>query len=161
MEALREEVINLNDLRERKKNNSSNKSINNYELKEELKNSVKKMELLQQMESIICELTDITILDEENENKVLNPENMDIIDSEVRRIKEECDMKLTKIKKINKINIEFITVSFLTIVISLIGLLIFAINGFYIIHPIIYVLGIFMGIGWGATALTSIYFNRR
>ncbi|GEA33627.1 hypothetical protein [Clostridium diolis] len=75
--------------------------------------------------------------------------------------KEEADMKLSKTKELNKIHIEFLVVSFITIIFSLIGLLIFSMNGFYIIHPSIYILGFFMGLGWLATAATSIYKHRR
>ncbi len=70
---------------------------------------------------------------------------------------KEVELEMKRIKSLNKEHIEFLLVSLLTIVFSLIGLLIFAIKGLYIIHPSIYILGIFMGIGWGATALTSLY----
>lgn len=75
--------------------------------------------------------------------------------------KEEADMKLNKTKELNKIHIEFLAVSFITIIFSLIGLLIFSMNGFYIIHPSIYILGLFMGLGWLATVAASIHKHRR
>ena len=73
---------------------------------------------------------------------------------------EEVESDMRRINRLNKEHIEFVLVSFLTIFFSMIGLLIFSVNGLYLIHPSIYILGILMGIGWGSTALVSIYKHR-
>ncbi|EOU1463790.1 hypothetical protein C4D21_03365 [Clostridium perfringens] len=65
-------------------------------------------------------------------------------------------MKLLNERKLNKVHTEFLLISTITIIISLIGLLLFSATGFYIIHPSIYIIGILMGIGWGATCITSL-----
>lgn len=131
---------------------------NKYELINERNRQADKMELLQLMQELVVELKDVTIL-EETQKSELKARDMDIIDSEIKELKEAYEMKINRINGINKIHIEFLMSAFIAIIISLIGLIIFSINGFYLIHPYIYILGIIMGIGWGATAITSIRCN--
>lgn len=97
-----------------------------------------------------------------NIDSLLNDKNREssYIFKTINKIKEEEHMKLEKVKNLNKEHMEFLLVSFLTVVLSLIGLLIFSIKGLYFIHPSIYLLGLLMGLGWGATALMSIYKHR-
>ncbi len=162
METCDSKVIDLysRQLSNKRKSSTMNKHNANYLLKNETIVISRKMELLRQIESLVVDLK-IEVENEESEKEVLITEKMDIIHSKAEILKEEYDMKLIKLQKLNKIHTEFIVTSFSTIIISLIGLLVFSATGFYFIHPTIYILGIFMGIGWGTTVVTSIYFSRR
>lgn len=75
--------------------------------------------------------------------------------------KEVEKMRVGKQKELNKLHTEFLLVSATTLILSIIGLVIFAMTGKYLIHPSLYVAGAVMGIGWGVTALTSIFTTRR
>ena len=46
------------------------------------------------------------------------------------------------------------------IIMSLIGLIIFAATGKYFMHPFLYIIILLMGIGWTLTAIVSIKSNR-
>lgn len=50
----------------------------------------------------------------------------------------------------------FIITGVSTFVISLIGLIAFAVADFYIIHPSIYIMGTFIGLGWLLTGMSII-----
>lgn len=129
---------------------------------EELSRTSENIEMLETIRSMVS----ILIEDEKTKknNKALKSENVGIIDIEeekILKIEEGYEMKINGIKELQKIHISFLLISSLTIIFSLVGLLVFSASGFYIIHPSIYILGIFMGLGWGATCITSIITRRR
>lgn len=62
-----------------------------------------------------------------------------------------------KLKRIFRKQVNFLLSSFLLIVASLVGMILFYLFDFYIIHPTIYLVTLAMGIGWCATAIVSIY----
>lgn len=70
--------------------------------------------------------------------------------------------KMKKLVPISIINeqIKFLLVSFAFIFVSLIGMIFYYRIGFYIIHPVIYLVTLLMGVGWGATAIFSIKNNK-
>lgn len=50
----------------------------------------------------------------------------------------------------------FIVIGASVFIISLIGLLIFAMSDFYIIHPVLYIFGMILGLGWFLTGMSII-----
>lgn len=54
---------------------------------------------------------------------------------------------------INKIFMKMMITSLIILFLGVIGLVIFSINGIFVISPAIYVLMIAMGLGWGAIAI--------
>lgn len=66
-------------------------------------------------------------------------------------------MATGKLSNIFKKQVKFLLFSFLFIAASLVGILLFSLYGFYVIHPSLYLVTLTMGIGWGATALVSIH----
>lgn len=166
------------DMPERKEKRSSVKNtkeliLNTRENGKFSIDTTSKIELLESLQATLEELIELEVNSNEdnfisvNENKrkqVLKTTEKDIIyskDEEIRKIKKGYEMKLNRVNQLNKVHIEFLLVSAMTIILSLIGLLVFSVNGFYIIHPSLYILGIFMGLGWGATCITSIITRRR
>lgn len=168
----KENVYSFMDLRQRRL--EQNSKLNQIEVEKMVDDKTSNVKIIEQIEEMLHNLKE-----RESCNEIayddINNEEVDRLKSEIVRLKnevirlkneiimqrEECDMKIDKIKNLNKVHLEFIFVSTFTLVISLIGLLIFGMSGFYIIHPSIYIMGIFMGIGWGATAITSIVKTRR
>lgn len=72
-------------------------------------------------------------------------------------------MKVKVIRiKILKPQKELVITGILTIISSVILMIIYYNTGDYIIHPLIYLVTLLMGIGWGATGMASIInFNRK
>ncbi|MDU2436130.1 hypothetical protein [Clostridium perfringens] len=128
----------------------------------------KKLNLLKNLEDIFSLMEQKSYIESiENLNKgqyndkciISEKKYKDIIgrkEKELLEIRKEYEMKLLNERKLNKVHTEFLLISTITIIISLIGLLLFSATGFYIIHPSIYIIGILMGIGWGATCITSL-----
>lgn len=75
--------------------------------------------------------------------------------------KEEELMRKDAINQMKSKQTEFILLSTGTILLSFIGFIIFYTTGFYIVHPSLYLVILMMGIGWLATAITSVCTNRR
>lgn len=158
MEVARKEDKKVIDYWYHKKQRQRVNTNNRYSIIEDRKKQANTLELLRALEDLVVELKDTAIYEEIKKEELENT-NMDIIHSEVENLKEAYEMKISRLNRINKIHLEFLMSAFITIIISLIGLIVFSINGFYIIHPYIYILGVVMGFGWGATAITSIYFR--
>lgn len=80
-------------------------------------------------------------------------------------MKEKIDLRnhkyLTEKNKLLKPQIEFLIVSIIILLLSILGLIIFHLMGKYLIHPSIYIAGILMGIGWLLTAIVSIKESKR
>jgi len=74
--------------------------------------------------------------------------------------KEELDMRKLLMYDVLKEQIKFLIMAICFIIMSLIGMIVFNRTGFYIIHPLLYIITLLMGIGWGATALASIKNNK-
>ena len=55
---------------------------------------------------------------------------------------------------INEIFMKMMIISLIILFLGIIGLIVFSINGTFIISPAICILMIIMGLGWGATAIT-------
>lgn len=55
-----------------------------------------------------------------------------------------------------KEQLKFLYVSFAFVITSLIGMIIYYRTGLYFINPCIYLVTLLIGIGWAATAITSI-----
>lgn len=129
----------------------------------------KKLELLNDIvnkASILLEHEINNSIHEEKSVKsdVLNTNELDILlekDLKYINMEKEYEMKINRIRSLNQVHIEFLLVSFITIILSLVGIIVFSVSGFYIIHPSIYMLLFIMGIGWGATAIASVIKNRR
>lgn len=164
-----EEIINKEkviDISKFKRNKQVQMEYNNK--KDENSFEEKKLNLLRTIEDmfILMEQTRDTKciesvnVDQYNDKCIISEKKYkDIIDKkekELLEIRKEYEMKLLNERKLNKVHIEFLLISTITIIISLIGLLLFSATGFYIIHPSIYIIGILMGIGWGATCITSL-----
>lgn len=95
-----------------------------------------------------------------NENLNTTNLNASYLFNMINQVKEEESMKLGKVKKINRAQAQFLSVSFITIVLSLIGFIIFLISKSCIINPVFFIVTLFMGIGWGATAIASMMLNK-
>ena len=50
---------------------------------------------------------------------------------------------------------DLFTIGCITLILSIIGLLIFKYSGKYILHPSLYILGVLMGIGWLLTGYVA------
>lgn len=87
--------------------------------------------------------------------KVFEYTSTNTMNEEVEKMLEE------RLKALRKIQTEFLTVSVVTLLASITGLIVFIATGKYIIHPSLYIVGILMGIGWGLTATTSALTSRR
>lgn len=100
------------------------------------------------------ELINVVFQDYEryNPNVVLNEENADIINTKDTLITEELLLKNSALL-MQKQQINFLLLSTSTIIISLIGLIVFILTGLYFIHPAFYILLFLMGLGWEATAV--------
>lgn len=98
--------------------------------------------------------------------EVLKSSEEDIIkykeDYEQRlKVKEEEIMRQSDINKLLDIQMRFFIISSLLTITSLIAMVIYYITKLYFIHPILYVAIFIMGIGWGGTALLSMWDNRK
>ena len=71
---------------------------------------------------------------------------------EMEKMVEEHNKRLSFKRSVKR----FIVIGASVFIISLIGLLIFAMSDFYIIHPSIYIMGIFIGLGWFLTGMSII-----
>lgn len=71
------------------------------------------------------------------------------------------DIMLKKASSIKKVHVEMISISAILVLICIIGFSVFSSSGIYLIHPSLYLFGIIMGLGWGATAIASVLANRR
>lgn len=74
--------------------------------------------------------------------------------------KEVVNMKKSMMYDVLKEQLKFLIVAVSTIILSLIGIIVFATTGRYFIHPYLYVILLLMGIGWGLTAAFSIKSNK-
>ncbi|GEM_PF-2744647 len=74
--------------------------------------------------------------------------------------KEDENMRLKKVKALKNAHTEIISISTVVILLSIMGIVLFITNGIYIIHPVIYIFGVLMGLGWLSTGLVSIKTGR-
>lgn len=144
------------------RNEKTKRKNNKLTLEEILKGTQDAIEIMQQLQEYTLILSEEKI---NSKDDVLNQQKMDILVNkelvDKSYSKEELEMKLFKTNELNKINVTFMLISTSLIIVSLMGLLVFSIRGSLIIHPFIFIVGILMGIGWGATAITSMIYNRR
>lgn len=68
---------------------------------------------------------------------------------------------MNNINEVLKKQLKFLATGIITIILSIIGMIIFHYTGLYIIHPVIYLVTLLMGIGWTATAIVSILNNKK
>jgi hypothetical protein len=79
-----------------------------------------------------------------------------------RRLDETSEVSemIFKLNKLFKMQIKFLIEGFALVLASFIGLVLFYKTGRYILNPILYVVTLIMGLGWGLTALHSIKSNK-
>ena len=94
-----------------------------------------------------------------NISKSLNSNEVNIIIKEYDendKLREGFNMRIKLLNDINRVHLGMILSAVVLIILALLGLLLYSNNLFCMIHPLIYVVCLFMGIGWGVTALVSI-----
>lgn len=78
----------------------------------------------------------------------------------IDKIKEEEAMKREIINEIHIKQVKFLLLSVSLTVLSLVGFILFLSLDFVFINPALYILLFIMGIGWGTTAVASIFRGR-
>lgn len=92
----------------------------------------------------------------------LHKDTLPIIDEEKYYKIYEEGLKMGKLALNNVIKeqLSFLMTAIFLIIASIVGIIVFNRIGFYIIHPLLYIITLIMGIGWGSTALMSIKNNK-
>lgn len=112
------------------------------------------------------ELIEKNLIIEESKLKKTREQNtnaekaLDSVSDVINKSKEDIIMKKSIMYDVLKEQLKFLIVAVSTIILSLIGIIVFATTGKYFIHPYLYVILLLMGIGWGLTAATSIKNNK-
>lgn len=161
MENRKENIINLYEEKVKRSANTENKNVTTNLLDKNLCDNIDNEDNL--INNIKCLLDDYYNMKKKSQNNeeisvddVLNNKKEDILNSNKYMLRQAHEMEVKRIQTLNKVNLEFLITAFVTLIVSLIGLIVYAVSGLYVIHPVIYIFGVFMGIGWLATALTSI-----
>lgn len=121
--------------------------------------------------------SEIKILNEQHEKDIEEIDNLkkqlDFMNNELGKIKEEAidscrdikneediNMKKSIMYDVLKEQLKFLMTAVSFIIIALIGIIVFATTGKYLIHPYLYIILLLMGSGWALTAIFSIRSNK-